>query len=53
MVLFGSMSGRLLGRFTAGIIVIIVHVVVEVRQVALNEHQFVSSFRVEAVPQPE
>jgi hypothetical protein len=45
MVLFGSMSGRLLGGFTAGIIVnigLVVHVVVEGRQVALDERQFVT-----------
>uniref|UniRef100_M4BK63 Uncharacterized protein n=1 Tax=Hyaloperonospora arabidopsidis (strain Emoy2) TaxID=559515 RepID=M4BK63_HYAAE len=37
MGLFGSMSGHLLGRFTAGIIVTVMRVVVEGRQVALNE----------------
>ena len=44
MGLFGSMSGHLLGRFTAGIIVTVMRVVVEGRQVALNERQFVPSF---------
>ena len=42
--LLGSMSGRLLGKLIAGIIVTVVHVVVEGRQVALNERQFVPSF---------
>ena len=51
MVLFGSMSGRLLGRFNVAIIVTVVHVVVEGRQVALNERQFAPSFWAEAVPQ--
>jgi hypothetical protein len=54
MVLFGSMSGRLLGGFTARIIVnvgLVVHVVVEGRQVALDERQFVDASWVEAVPQ--
>jgi hypothetical protein len=44
MVLFDSMSGCLLGGFTAGIIVnvgLVVHIVVEGRQVALDERQFV------------
>jgi hypothetical protein len=54
MVLFGSMSGRLLGGFTARIIVnvgLVVHVVVKGRQVALDERQFVDASWVEAVPQ--
>ena len=38
------MSGRLLERFTAAIIVTVVHVVEEGRYVALNERQFVPSF---------
>ena len=44
MVLFGLMSGRILGRFTAGIIVTVVHVVVDDQQVSLNARQFVDSF---------
>ena len=51
MVLLGSMSGRLLGKLIAGIIVTVVHVVVEGRQVALNERQFFDSVWVEAAPQ--
>ena len=51
MVLFGLMSGRLLGRLITGIIVPVVHVVVEGCQVTLNERQFVDSFWVEVVPQ--
>ena len=46
MVLFGSMSGRLLGRFTAEIIVNVVfvaHVFVEGQKVALDESKHVYS----------
>jgi hypothetical protein len=54
MILFSLMSGRLLGGFTAGIIVnvrLVVHVVVEGQQVTLDERQFVDASWVEAVPQ--
>ena len=51
MILFGAISGRLLGRFTAGITVTVKRVVLSSRQVALNERQFVDSIRVEAVSQ--
>ncbi len=48
------MSRRLLGGFTVEIIVnvgLVVHVVVEGRQVALDERQFVDASWVEAIAQ--
>ena len=55
MVLFGSMSGRLPGRYTDGIIVnveLVVHVVVKSRQHPLDTRQIIDAFWFEAVPQP-
>ena len=51
MALFGPMSGHPLKRLTTAIIVTVVHVVVEGRQVALNERQLVDLVWVEAVSQ--
>uniref|UniRef100_M4BFF2 Uncharacterized protein n=1 Tax=Hyaloperonospora arabidopsidis (strain Emoy2) TaxID=559515 RepID=M4BFF2_HYAAE len=51
MILFGAISGRLLGRFTAGITATVKRVVLSSRQVALNELQFVDSIGIEAVSQ--